>query len=154
MPPTKPIGTAVPFVVPPLAKKLRLLTAGADLSVTVAPQGAFPVWAASTPYGVEQRVSNGAKVYKCVTAGTSAGSGGPTGTDKVNPVTDGTAKWVYLYADAQDPTAFAATSTSGVPLAANVALDVPIIPGVAQNVIAAWNASVGSDESIRVWAEI
>lgn len=51
-------------------------------------------WAASTAYALTQQVSLGGRVYKCVTAGTSAGSGGPTGTG--TGITDGTAVWDYV----------------------------------------------------------
>ncbi len=51
-------------------------------------------WAASTAYVVSARVVNGGNVYVCATAGTSASSGGPTGT--TSPITDGTVTWTYL----------------------------------------------------------
>ena len=53
-------------------------------------------WAPSTAYTLNTVVKNGAKFYRCSTAGTSAGSGGPTGTSTSTPVTDGTAQWVYV----------------------------------------------------------
>lgn len=55
-------------------------------------------WAISTPYLVGAQVTNDTapiKVYVCSTAGTSAGSGGPTGT--TGNITDNTAHWSYLY---------------------------------------------------------
>ena len=52
----------------------------------------YPAWEASTKYKVGDRVLNdSAKVYVCDTAGTSAGSGGPTGTGA--NITDGTTRW-------------------------------------------------------------
>ena len=52
-------------------------------------------WAASTAYTVGDVVVNDSdKVYVCDTAGTSAGSGGPTGTSA--NITDGSARWDYL----------------------------------------------------------
>lgn len=51
-------------------------------------------WTASTAYEIGDIVSNDTgKLYTCVTAGTSAGSGGPTGTTAA--ITDGTAVWDY-----------------------------------------------------------
>jgi hypothetical protein len=51
-------------------------------------------WAASTAFAVGQMVNNDTgKVYKCVTAGTSASSGGPTGTG--TGISDGTVTWDY-----------------------------------------------------------
>ena len=58
-------------------------------------------WAASTAYVVGDKVVNGAKVYQCDTAGTSAGSGGPTGTGA--NISDNSARWDYVSAqDAQN----------------------------------------------------
>lgn len=52
-------------------------------------------WAASTVYPLNKHVINdGGKVYVCTTAGTSAGSGGPTGTG--SGITDGTCVWNYV----------------------------------------------------------
>lgn len=51
-------------------------------------------WAAGTAYVPFTWVANGGNVYVCVTAGTSAGSGGPTGTG--SGIVDGTAVWDYL----------------------------------------------------------
>lgn len=55
-------------------------------------------WVATTAYVAGQRVINDSgKVYRCTTAGTSAGSGGPTGT--TSAITDGSVVWEYLGAD-------------------------------------------------------
>ena len=55
--------------------------------------GAKP-WAASTAYVVgDQVVNDSGKIYQCDTAGTSAGSGGPTGTG--SDISDGSARWDY-----------------------------------------------------------
>ena len=52
-------------------------------------------WAASTAYAVGDVVVNDSdKVYVCDTAGTSASSGGPTGTS--TNITDGSTRWDYL----------------------------------------------------------
>ena len=53
-----------------------------------------PNWAASTAYAVGDKVKNDSgKIYTCDTAGTSAGSGGPTGTG--SDITDNNARWDY-----------------------------------------------------------
>jgi len=59
-------------------------------------------WAASTAYKVGDKVKNGGKVYQCDTAGTSAGSGGPSGTG--SDISDNSARWDYVTStlDAQD----------------------------------------------------
>ncbi len=52
-------------------------------------------WAGSTSYSVGAvRSNDGGKYYRCAVAGTSAASGGPTGT--TSPVADGTAIWDYV----------------------------------------------------------
>lgn len=54
---------------------------------------AAPTWAGSTAYALDEFVTNGTNQYKCTTAGTSAASGGPTGTG--SGIIDGTAVWEY-----------------------------------------------------------
>ena len=57
----------------------------------------YESWKASTAYAVGDIVTNnGGKVYTCDTAGTSASSGGPTGTG--SNITDGSARWDYTSA--------------------------------------------------------
>lgn len=51
-------------------------------------------WANTHAYVLGDRVTNSSKVYQVITAGTSAGSGGPTTT--VADITDGTVHWKYL----------------------------------------------------------
>lgn len=53
----------------------------------------LPEWHGSTDYGLGNRVFNGSYIYLCVTAGTSASSGGPTGTNSA--ITDGTVVWQF-----------------------------------------------------------
>jgi hypothetical protein len=66
-------------------------TAHMDCTVGwAAQQGA---WQASTAYTLGQTVSNNGNVYACTTAGTSAGSGGPTGTG--SSISDNTVVWAY-----------------------------------------------------------
>ncbi len=71
-------------------------SAGADIitGLTVGlTSTAAPAWAGSTAYSLGAYRTNGAHIYKCVTAGTSAASGGPTGTGSA--ITDGSAVWDY-----------------------------------------------------------
>ena len=51
-------------------------------------------WAPTTLYTAGNRVTNSSKVYQCITGGTSAGSGGPTGSSPDIP--DGTVHWTFL----------------------------------------------------------
>lgn len=53
-------------------------------------------WQSSTNYAANSYVTNGGNLYRCETSGTSAGSGGPTGTDDDTAVTDNTATWLYI----------------------------------------------------------
>jgi len=55
-----------------------------------------PDWQGSTAYSLGERVHNDSpnRLYECVTAGTSASSGGPTGTG--TSISDGTAEWDYV----------------------------------------------------------
>lgn len=55
-------------------------------------------WVASTAYAVGDLVLNGGNVYQCTTAGTSAASGGPSGTG--TGIADGGAVWSYEQAGA------------------------------------------------------
>ncbi len=56
---------------------------------------AIAAWQATTAYVEDDLVTNDTgKTYRCVTAGTSAGSGGPTGTGAA--ITDGTVVWDYV----------------------------------------------------------
>lgn len=59
-------------------------------------QGTTVAWTAATAYLVGDRVYNGSNVYECITAGTSAGSGGPI--LMVADETDGSAHWEYIEA--------------------------------------------------------
>lgn len=53
----------------------------------------YAAWEASTAYLVREHVENLGHIYECTTAGTSASSGGPTGT--TTGITDGTAVWAF-----------------------------------------------------------
>jgi hypothetical protein len=63
---------------------------------------ASSAWQASTAYTVGAlRTNDGGKTYLCTTAGTSAGSGGPTGTGSA--ISDGTCVWDYKAAYVLSP---------------------------------------------------
>jgi len=53
-----------------------------------------PAWTATTVEVVGSTKANGANVYLCTVAGTTAGSGGPSGTGTA--IVDGTVTWRYL----------------------------------------------------------
>jgi hypothetical protein len=52
------------------------------------------VWIAANVTAVGQYCTNGGNTYQCTAAGTSAASGGPTGTG--SSITDGTVTWKYI----------------------------------------------------------
>lgn len=64
-----------------------------DTTTVVVQMRAALVWLASTTYSVGDRVSNGANTYVATTAGTSAASGGPTGTG--TGIADGSVVWAF-----------------------------------------------------------
>jgi hypothetical protein len=55
-------------------------------------------WAASTAFSVGDQVTNGGNLYRCTVAGTSAGSGGPSGTGA--GIVDGGVTWNFVQAGA------------------------------------------------------
>lgn len=57
---------------------------------------AAPAWAGATSYSLGAFVTNGTNQYKCITAGISATTGGPTGTG--GAIVDGTVTWEYCAA--------------------------------------------------------
>lgn len=63
-------------------------------TTTAATLGAVAAWAGSTTYTLGARVNLGGNVYQVTTAGTTAASGGPTGTGA--SIIDGTVTWTYL----------------------------------------------------------
>lgn len=77
-------------------------------------------WVALTAYALLSRVVNGGNVYRCTTAGTSAGSGGPTGTSAA--ITDGTVVWMYLGANGGAVTDFAPELATGIAAATQGAI--------------------------------
>jgi|GEM_PF-5311822 len=61
-------------------------------------------WVASHAYASGDVVLNGGNCYQCTGAGTSAGSGGPTGTGST--ITDNTCTWSYQGASGANNSAF------------------------------------------------
>ena len=51
-------------------------------------------WYASMAHVAGDQVTNGGRVYQCITAGASAGAGGPTG--RLQDITDGAAHWKFM----------------------------------------------------------
>ena len=55
---------------------------------------ALAAWAPTTAYVIGARVTNGNNCYQCTGGGTSAGSGGPSGTG--SSISDGSVTWKFL----------------------------------------------------------
>jgi hypothetical protein len=71
------------------------LNDGGKVYVCIEPGMAGGVaWAPSTAYTLAQIRTNGGNTYRCTTGGTSAASGGPSGTG--TGIADGTAVWAYV----------------------------------------------------------
>lgn len=70
----------------------QFTTAGAG-TATIA---AATAWAPSTAYVAGDRRANASGIYLCTVSGTSAGSGGPTGTTRGVDIADGGATWRFL----------------------------------------------------------
>lgn len=65
-------------------------------NLTISFADGVSAWQATTSYGLDDIVYNGSpqKLYLCITAGTSAGSGGPT--TEADDITDNTVHWYWL----------------------------------------------------------
>lgn len=93
------IGSAcVSSWMPSIGTKMRQALARAEASNPTqrqqTPLTPAPAWVGNTAYILGQAVSNGGNVYICTTAGTSAASGGPSGTGRA-AIADGSAAWYY-----------------------------------------------------------
>lgn len=87
------------FAVPQQKFDAGLIYTGQDTTEILLGQttGDYAAWQASTAYLVRETVTNLGNIYECVTAGTSASSGGPTGTD--SEITDDTVTWCFRRVD-------------------------------------------------------
>lgn len=74
-------------------------------------------WAASTPVVVGQYVANNGNTYVCVTAGTTASAGGPSGTGA--NIADGGAQWSWINAGSPDVVLSEVTLSTAAPVSLN-----------------------------------
>jgi lysophospholipase L1-like esterase len=122
-------STAVGAFPNTLGVKLRKLAAAAQINNPLinTPLGPAPAWVINTAYVQGQVVVNGGYQYVCSVAGTSAGSGGPTGQGFA-PITDNTVTWLYYgfstpsAAAANQPVISVASSVPGT-LTQNIAMN-------------------------------
>lgn len=87
--------TGTPTTVVPSGTIAKTASTGAKFKTSSnATITALTAWAGSTAYVVGDRRTNSSKCYQCITAGTSASSGGPSTT--AASIVDGTVTWTYL----------------------------------------------------------
>ena len=119
-------------------------------------------WAASTAKAVGQRVSNGTNAYQCIAAGTTASSGGPTGTGL--SITDGTVVWEWIaYIDytsinswvAAVASSTGATSCQGTTINVGTSgtLNQPVVCALWQSGVGAYNTPVAITGG-QTWATV
>jgi uncharacterized phage protein gp47/JayE len=87
--------TGAPGTVVASGSQVKTASTGAVFATTSsATIATLAAWAPSTAYAAGDRRTNASRSYQCITAGTSAASGGPTTT--AADITDGTVHWKYL----------------------------------------------------------
>lgn len=113
-------------------------------------------WVNTTAYTVGQIRTNASRIYIVTTAGTSAGSGGPTTT--ASAITDGTVVWRYVGEGAAYDTAAAQASETGPTIAVSgaiITIETPV--GGWSSVMNLLDADLGSDqetdEALRIRRE-
>ena len=121
------------------------LTTAAQFATTA---DAVPIllddWLALTLYAAGDRVTNTARAYVCIEAGTSAASGGPITTS--DDETDGTAHWRYLGEGTGAADAESECTVTGPTEATSGDLTVIVTPvGGWNSVVNLLDADVGSD---------
>ena len=117
----------------------------ASAAATVA---TLTAWVGTTAYTVGALRANGGNVYLCITAGTSAASGGPTGTG--TDITDGTAHWRYIAAGSAAVAVAVACAAAGQDgnrdLGVALAFESPIAGVNAAATVSTGGLASGSDE--------
>lgn len=102
---------------------------------------ALTAWAPSTSYAVGDQRYNGTNAYICTVAGTSAGSGGPTGTGSAITDGAGTLVWRFLGVGTGAVDASALATATG-PVAA-VAFDITTIV----NAVSGWDGVINLNDA-------
>jgi hypothetical protein len=94
-------GVAAPSASTSVVQAQSTVLCAWQVTVTTSITPIVPAWAPGTAYLIGEVVTNDSgKMYRCSVAGTSAGSGGPTGTGS-GAITDNTATWLYVSGFAQ-----------------------------------------------------
>lgn len=149
--------TGTPTTLVPTGSKAKTVSTGSVFQTTQdATITALSAWTAGFVYALGDRVTNSGNAYECITAGTSAGAGGPTTT--ATDITDNTVHWTYLGAGTGAVDALSRASVTGVITA--YARDLSII----DSIIAGWDSvvnlldatpgrDVATDEELRLLRE-
>ena len=116
-----------------------------DAEVTIA---TLTAWAPSTAYAVGNLRTNGGNIYQCAVAGTSAGSGGPTGTGTA--IVDNGVTWRFVAAGSAAVSAAVKAVLAGAAgnTSAGVALTLgsPIAGANSTTMVAVTALTSGTDE--------
>lgn len=128
-------------------------------TIVAATIATLPAWQATHGYNLRDRVTNANRVYYCITAGTSAGSGGPTTT--AADIVDGGVHWRYLGEGTGSVDVLAQALETGplVAVSGDISVIVTPVAGVSNpgGVINVFDATLGtdieSDEAYRVRRE-
>lgn len=96
-------------------------------------------WASATAYAIGDRVANSGNVYECVVAGTSAGSGGPSG--ETTGITDNTVTWDFVGNGTAANDVEAEATETGPTVA--VARDVTVI----ETPVAGWSSVINLEDA-------
>ncbi len=114
-------------------------------------------WQASHAYTSGTYVSNGGQVYKCTTSGTSASSGGPSGTG--SSISDNTAVWAWQAPtlkifSGSEPANVGASDPTGLLVTINLPSTSLTASGGATAIAGTWSASAsasGTAASFRMY---
>lgn len=114
-------------------------------------------WTASTAYAVGDTVLNGGNTYRCTAAGTSASTGGPTGTTA--SITDGSVTWTYApptlkLFSAAEATNAAAADPSGLLCTMQLPMDALTVSSGVASLNGSWagtGSAAGNAASFRIY---
>lgn len=148
--------TGVPTTIVPASSQASVSGTGdafsTDADGTIV---ALAAWAPTTAYVIGDRVTNGGETYEAEIAGTSAGAGGPGGTDPLVPEVDGTVTWRFMGTGTGAVDVDATAVLTG-PTAANAfnvtTIDTPVSgwDGVTNLSDATVGTSIETDEAARI----
>jgi uncharacterized phage protein gp47/JayE len=150
--------TGTPTTVVSSGSKASVVVAGEVFATAEeATIAATAAWSSGTPYDDGDRVTNASRVYQCIAAGTSAGSGGPTTTDA--SIADGSVTWRYLGEGTGDVDVIAVADETGPIAGVSGSITVIETPvsgwdSVINVLDAELGADVETDEALRVRREV